>query len=154
MPRRSGGTTPVGVESSVGPTRITPASGAMKPAISRKSVVLPQPLGPSRVTNSRSPITRLRSLTAVTPPKRFVTCSMPMPSIGRAAPSRAPGEPHVLGDGRPVHVDLELFVELPLERILERLAGLDVASGQRDGARSQPTRRLALLGEHVAVPDE
>src|SRR5262249_15607410 len=32
---------------------------------------------------------------------------------------------------------------------------LHVASGQRDGARSQPPARgLSLLGEHVAVPDE
>src|SRR5262249_19065584 len=50
--------------------------------------------------------------------------------------------------------DPQLLVEPPLQRPLERLARLDVASGQRDGARSQPARGLSLLGEHVAVPDE
>ena len=32
--------------------RILPASGCSKPAMQRKSVVLPQPDGPSKVTNS------------------------------------------------------------------------------------------------------
>ncbi len=99
MPRRSGGTTPVGVERVVEPTRITPSSGAMKPAIRRRSVVFPQPLGPSRVTNSWSPISRLRSLTAVTPPKRFVTCSMPIPAIRRSGGRR----PAILTGGSARH---------------------------------------------------
>src|SRR2546425_939665 len=107
MPRRSGGTTPAGVERVADPTRIAPSSGAMKPAIRRRSVVLPQPLGPSSVTNSRSRISRLRSATAVT-----------------------------------------------AQRVLETLTGLDVAAGQGDGSRSEPSGRLPLLRQDVAVPHE
>src|SRR5439155_11332231 len=50
--------------------------------------------------------------------------------------------------------DAQLFVELAPERVLEPLARVDVASGQRDGSRSESSSRLALLGQHVAVPDE
>src|SRR5262245_10784906 len=83
MPRRSGGTTLVGVDSVFGPTRITPSSGTMNPAISRRSVVLPQPLGPSRGANSRSRLSRLSSRTAATAPKGLVRPSIWMPAISR-----------------------------------------------------------------------
>src|ERR1700674_4828367 len=43
IPRRSGGTTAARVESTRPSTLIVPASGAMNPAISRSSVVLPHP---------------------------------------------------------------------------------------------------------------
>src|SRR5687768_1890592 len=94
MPRRSGGTTRVGVESVTSPVRIAPSSGAMKPAISRSRVVFPQPLGPSKVTNSRSRTSSERSRTAVTPPNRLVTRSMRMPAMGSAGRRRVePGAP-------------------------------------------------------------
>src|SRR5258705_11167315 len=48
----------------------------------------------------------------------------------------------------------QLFVELTPKRGFEPLVAVDVASRQRDRARSQPPRHLSLLGEHVAVPDE
>src|SRR6266849_10101788 len=48
MPRCSGGKVLAGDEISLSPTRISPLSGVMKPAIKRKVVVLPQPDGPSR----------------------------------------------------------------------------------------------------------
>ena len=41
-----------GEETTRSPTRISPADGSMKPAISRSVVVLPQPDGPSRQTSS------------------------------------------------------------------------------------------------------
>ena len=44
--------------------RISPSLGCSKPAIIRSVVVLPQPLGPSRVKNSPSRDSRLRSSTA------------------------------------------------------------------------------------------
>src|SRR5580700_1258086 len=57
---------------SVPSNRICPASGSTKPAIERKVVVLPQPLGPSSDTSSPSPISMLRSSTAVAAPNRLV----------------------------------------------------------------------------------
>src|SRR4029453_16800189 len=99
MPRRSGGTTAVGVETPRGPPRIEPSSGVMNPAIRRSSVVLPQPLGPSSVTNSRSPISRLRSRTAVTAPKRLVTRSIWIPATPS---SSARAEPPSLGHRPPL----------------------------------------------------
>ena len=51
MLRRSGGTVRAGEDSSSLPTRISPADGSTKPAISRSVVVLPQPEGPSRQTS-------------------------------------------------------------------------------------------------------
>src|SRR5262249_60789049 len=44
--------------------------------------------------------------------------------------------------------------ELPVARALCPLAGADVPSGQRDGARGHPPLCLSLLGEHVAALDE
>src|SRR5687767_3947848 len=88
MPRRSGGTTLAGVETVAVPTRISPASGAMNPAISRSSVVLPQPDGPSSVTNARTPISSERSRTAVTAPNVFVTRSITMPAISGSSRER------------------------------------------------------------------
>src|SRR5689334_13995263 len=52
--------------------RISPASGGMKPAIRRSSVVLPQPLGPSSVVMRPSGADNDTSETASTPPKRLL----------------------------------------------------------------------------------
>src|SRR5437879_4630062 len=49
-----------------------PWSGVTKPAIMFSVVVLPQPLGPSRVTNSPSATARSIASTAVDVPKRLV----------------------------------------------------------------------------------
>src|SRR4249920_1501143 len=49
-----------------------PASGRSRPAIVRSVVVLPAPVGPSRTINSPSAISRDRSWTARTSPKRLV----------------------------------------------------------------------------------
>jgi len=50
------------------PTDMVPALGAMSPAIMRRHVVLPQPLGPSRETISPAPILSETSSTAVNLP--------------------------------------------------------------------------------------
>src|SRR6059036_570648 len=54
---------------------MSPAVGSMNPLMSRSSVVLPHPLGPSRVTKPPGATSRLTSSTARVWPYRFVTCS-------------------------------------------------------------------------------
>src|SRR6058998_2065817 len=78
--------------------RISPASGRRKPAISRSSVVLPQPLGPSSVVNRPSGMSSDTAATAVTGPKCFVTASSSTWALStdesreeRPAPGEAPG---------------------------------------------------------------
>src|SRR5713226_9172435 len=51
---------------SVSPNQMRPAVGVSRPAIIRRVVVLPQPEGPTKVKNSRSPISSDRSRTAWT----------------------------------------------------------------------------------------
>src|SRR5882672_11954114 len=60
------------------PNQTSPPSGAPKPAISRNSVVLPHPEGPSSVNSSPSPISRLARSTAVTFPYRLRTSRSPI----------------------------------------------------------------------------
>ncbi len=63
--RWCGGTPAIGWPSMA----IDPASGVSKPAMSRISVVLPQPEGPSSEKNSPRPISSEIPATALTPPK-------------------------------------------------------------------------------------
>src|SRR5688500_7101659 len=56
--------------------RISPEVGISRPAIMRRTVVLPPPLGPSRATSSPSRIENVTSFTAVTLPNFFVICSI------------------------------------------------------------------------------
>ena len=67
MLRRSGGTTAPGADTTLPPTRISPASGSRKPAIIRSVVVLPQPEGPSRQMNSPCSTARSIASTETTP---------------------------------------------------------------------------------------
>ena len=68
MPRFSGGSDFVGEERTCPSIVMVPALGAMKPAIMRKVVVLPQPEGPSSETNSPSCRSRSMPSTAATSP--------------------------------------------------------------------------------------
>src|SRR5262245_9016043 len=70
IPRRSGGTNRPDSpeESGRSPTRISPRSGRSRPATRRRVVVLPQPLGPSKVRNSPALASKLKSFTASTLP--------------------------------------------------------------------------------------
>ena len=70
--RRFGGTSAMSSPS----IRIRPALARSKPASMRKSVVLPQPDGPSSAKNSFGRISSDTSSTATTLPKRLVTPSM------------------------------------------------------------------------------
>src|ERR671922_1745155 len=55
------------------PIRISPSETSSSPAIILRVVVLPQPDGPTRTTNSRSAMDRSRPRTASTSSKRFTT---------------------------------------------------------------------------------
>ncbi len=72
MLRRSGGSECAGEEISLSPTRISPALGSTKPAISRSVVVLPQPDGPSRQTRWPCSMASDMSSTTATSPYRLV----------------------------------------------------------------------------------
>src|SRR5260370_12112784 len=75
MLRRPGGMTPRGEDSTLPPTRTSPASGSIRPAIIRSVVVLPHPDGPSRQMNSACSTERLIASTEATPLKRLVRFS-------------------------------------------------------------------------------
>ncbi len=70
--RRFGGTVAMSSPS----IRIRPPVGCSKPASMRKSVVLPQPDGPSRAKNSLAAMFSETSSTAATLPNRLDTCSI------------------------------------------------------------------------------
>src|SRR5712691_7720280 len=59
-----------------------PSSGTSKPAIIRRVVVLPQPLGPSSEKNSPSAMSSVTSCTASTLPNRLLTLSRAMATLG------------------------------------------------------------------------
>src|SRR5688500_14392085 len=73
IPRACAGTNTPGPKTGRSSIAISPASGRSKPATSRSNVVLPQPLGPSRATNSPRSTQSSLSSTAATSPKRLVT---------------------------------------------------------------------------------
>src|SRR5512144_1703944 len=98
MRRRSGGTTNAGEESTRSPTRISPASGARKPATSRSVVVLPHPDGPSRATSSPGRTDRSRPTTAPTWPKRLVRPVMAIPGIGSGRAAGLAAAHHVAAE--------------------------------------------------------
>src|SRR5262245_26973714 len=73
MLRFSGGSDDPGVEMTSPSIAMVPAVGSRKPAIILSVVVVPQPEGPRRDTNSPEPSERWIASTAVTLPKRHVT---------------------------------------------------------------------------------
>src|SRR5690606_13398712 len=92
-----------------------PASGARNPAMARSSVVLPQPLGPSRATNSPCSTCRLTSDRARCSPNRLLTpCTDSRAGIvaglGRSALARDFAVPG-FGDFRAALVD-----DVPVEQ--------------------------------------
>jgi hypothetical protein len=74
--------------------RMPPASGSSKPATILKSVLLPQPLGPTTVTNSPGATLASKSASAVTTPKVLVTARNSSSGAGLAAAS---GDPAAMG---------------------------------------------------------
>src|SRR5437879_2315405 len=66
------------------PILMVPLVGKSSPATMRNVVVLPQPDGPSRLTNSPSAISRSRSRTAASAPNSLQSLLMETPAIGLA----------------------------------------------------------------------
>src|SRR3954465_1452093 len=76
-------------------TVIRPAVGCSNPAIIRSVVVLPQPDGPRKDTNSPRSAARLKSSTAVTPPaNRFWIPVSSRNAMGRSALLAGAGDGH------------------------------------------------------------
>src|SRR5262245_21132369 len=93
MPRRSGGTVSRGEERRRSPSQISPASGASKPAISRRVVVFPQPEGPRRDRSSPCWISSVSSRTAAkSTPNRLVRPASRTAAIPRSDLQEAPAQ--------------------------------------------------------------
>src|SRR5258708_18381504 len=71
------------------PQAMSPSSGVWKPAMHIRVVVLPQPEGPSSVTNSLSLTVKLMSSRTLVPEKDLLRCSTWM--SGTAQPPKDPG---------------------------------------------------------------
>src|SRR5712691_1902798 len=93
-PRRLGATKTFRVEeyTTRSPTLISPARGRSRPAIERRVVVLPQPLGPSRVNSFPSGTWNVTSCAALTIWPRSLGYSVKRPSIFSTLFTR--GGPH------------------------------------------------------------
>ena len=74
-------------------SRTRPRSTVSRPARMRRSVVLPQPLGPSRLKKVPPGIVRSTSSRATTSPKRFVTPSTRTCPRRPSAAAHSPGPP-------------------------------------------------------------
>src|SRR3546814_15421773 len=93
MPRRSGGMTLDGEDRTCPSISIVPSVGGMKPATILSVVVLPQPEGPRRDTNSPSASSRSRRSTAVKAPTVLTIClstrrGISIPSHNEVAPQQ------------------------------------------------------------------
>src|ERR1700739_1101912 len=98
------------------PKRTSPASGRSRPASTRKSVVFPEPEGPSRARNSLSAAARETSFSAGKRPKLLLT-----PRISSAFAASASGDGELLG-------------ESPFETRLDH-QGDEAEPGQEGGGR-------------------
>src|SRR4029450_2017493 len=96
--RGGGGVDKAGEESTRPSISMVPSLGARKPAIILSVVVLPQPEGPRRETNSPGCSSRSKASTAVTPPKRRVT---PRRESLLTRPSASAGSHGPPGESRP-----------------------------------------------------
>src|SRR5467141_1918537 len=144
---------------SVSPNQMRPAVGVSRPAIILKVVVLPQPEGPTKVKNSRSPISSERSRTACTSraprPKRLSRPSSrtenaigtPLPRRPQAAQQVALQEEHEQEGG---HRDQHRggHDHAPVH------AGLLHEAGEADGQREHLAVGLENKSEREVVPGE
>ena len=118
--------------------KISPSLGNSKPAIMRRSVVLPQPEGPSSEKNSPWRIAISAASTAVTSPKRLVTAAMWMKAVvqGRRPPSCA-DPPLFARQAQPAH---------PFGQDHQR-------RGRHQDQRAQRQHRGQFVGEAQLAPD-
>src|SRR5262245_20302497 len=122
-------------------TATTPASAATRPATIRSSVVLPQPLAPSKLTSwpSRtSKLTSSRASMVSASPRRARTRNLLVTrstdTIGGAAPGAPPGTPRG-GAAISRLVRAELGEDPVHQRAVEELLGLHLARGGLEAHR-------------------
>src|SRR5439155_13621463 len=147
------------------PIRIEPRSGISNPAIRRKVVVLPAPVGPSSATNSPSPTVSDRSLTACvflnaleTAPISTSAMRASLMQRGADRPARGPVE-----DRQRIGSAVEPDILAGPERHAGGRPGLECAIARRHGhdlRRAEILRAIDLaphdpeIGEtHVLGPD-
>src|SRR4051794_17364823 len=140
--------------------RIVPVVTSSRPATIRSAVVLPQPDGPTRTTNSPSSTKRSSACTASTPfAKTLVTCSsdrvaiagsLPLPRRGHPNPHRAfvPVRPREIRDGQQLRRRCRRrrgqFSEVA---ILDLTPAVELA----DDAKQRDARKSSQLLERPAV---
>src|SRR5262249_36476747 len=172
IPRRSGGTNRPELldESGRSPTRISPRSGRSSPATRRKVVVLPQPLGPSKVRNSPALASKLRSFTASTLPNlltRPEARTVPMDWTVIQPSADGHGKPKILWRRRDGRLDgagmdwkklawvlapallILLIVFAVLNRLIEPLPPrrITLSTGRENAAYYMFARQYAKLAE-------
>src|SRR5688572_15997493 len=101
---------------------IRPWSGCSKPAMQRRVVVLPQPLGPSKETNSPGATVKETPPTAATPPKLFARFSTTRPAAADLVMKLTPFVHEWLSDHQ--QGDREYDLETGQRRNLAELAVL------------------------------
>src|SRR5882724_4251804 len=76
------------------PQAISPSSGVWKPAMDIRVVVLPQPEGPSSVTNSLSLTVKLTSSRTLVPENDLLRCSTRMSGTAHPPKDAGPQQEH------------------------------------------------------------
>src|SRR6187397_1646152 len=135
--------------------RTLPSSGSSRPAITRRSVDLPLPLGPSRAVSEPPAIATETSSRAAKSPKRFVTprtaidtgCLLSEEVHEEECHEREDRENHRRGVGPHEIESLKSVVHVQRERL--RLAD-QVSGHDRDGSELTEAARRR---EHDAVGD-
>src|SRR5262245_7789211 len=141
------------------PIRSSPALMSSRPAIMFSVVDFPQPDGPTRMTNSPSPMERLASSTASRPSgKRLVTWSntmSAMPGLSLHRAGRQPGHDPTL-EQQHENDDRDGDDDGRRRDRTDRLGELRRPGEERDGGRDGPRllRRGQGDGEQEVVPAE
>src|SRR6185295_17999450 len=141
--RCSGGSTRAGAETTRSPMAISPAVGSVKPASSRRMVVLPQPDGPSRHTSCPCSILSETLSTAAWLPKRLLRPRKT--TDGTQPPSGARSPPASAGGGE------TLVLLRPSATGFSTSASFAIAPAQGLPCRAPGARRAQAFYRFVAV---
>src|SRR6185437_12173543 len=143
---------PIRTSSRPDPTRIVPDVGRRRPPTSFRIVDLPQPLGPTRATNSPRPIARLAACKATTlwsaAPNFTVTSSSQTCGSSRAACPAATASP-TLPASNAAAVGPLAVIEIPPKQ--RRLQMRDAIGQRRQEAAIEDLCRLWRAGELVRI---